>query len=61
MYDVGRGRNKREEKNINSLTQLVPVLNIGLRISPTRTRSVLHHEPRRFMFSQLPAIHSGGV
>jgi hypothetical protein len=59
--DVGRGRSKRERKNINSPTQLVPVPSIGLRTSPTRTCSVLHREPRRFMLSQLPATDSSGL
>lgn len=62
MKDVGRrGRSTRERKNINDLKQLVPVPSIGLRTAPTRTCSVLHHERRRFMFSQLPATDSGGV
>jgi len=61
INDVGGGRSKRERKNINRLTQLVPEPSIGPCTSPTRTCSVLHHEPRRFMVSQLPATDSGRV
>jgi len=61
MNDIRRGRRKREiKKNVNSLAQIFPVPNIGLRTSPTRTCLFLHHEPRRFRRSQLPAADSGG-
>jgi hypothetical protein len=61
MNDVGRERSKREKKNINSLTQLVPTPSIDLRTSPTRICSALHQEPRRFMLSKLPATDTDGV